>query len=88
MTVKDILNELAGAPNHRKAGAVIDALALLQTELDKCLPEKEEEEPPTSTLEGSPIEVAYRNYTWGYNKAIDDCRHRLREFIGTDKEKP
>lgn len=54
-----------------------EILALLQAEIDKCLPEKIDD--------ATALWSAQRGHPLTYNQALDDCRHRLKEFMeGTE----
>lgn len=59
-------------------------LALLQAEIDKCLPEKIDLL-DTGSLHGpdgtAGIEAPNAVYVMAYNQALTDIRHRLREFM-------
>lgn len=78
MIAKDILMPLKWdtLPGQTVEGdtAIEQALALLQAEIDKCLPEKYNIQPETDK-DG-------RLYEGGYNTALYEIRQRLREFIG------
>lgn len=59
------------------------ALALLQAEIEKCLPEKSKTWTSWIKQADDDIERA-AGMSLGYNQALTDVRHRLREFMQND----
>lgn len=53
------------------------AMADLQAEIEKCLPEK---------ISYVPDKSAWGHGNKMYNQALDDCRQRLREFMEAPNE--
>jgi hypothetical protein len=56
-----------------------DAISQIRTELLKRIPEKRKNRTPRFRIPGQPDYERMRNV--GYNRAIDDVKHTMREFF-------